>query len=46
MRTLATAKVLVTNGLGFEGWMPRLVKASGFKGKQIVASEGSSCATW
>lgn len=40
MRTLATAKVLVTNGLGFEGWMPRLVKASGFKGKQIVASEG------
>jgi zinc/manganese transport system substrate-binding protein len=39
-RTLATAKVLVSNGLGFEGWIDRLADASGFKGTRIVASAG------
>src|SRR5580698_2526753 len=39
-KTLADAKLLFVNGLGFEGWMPRLASASGFKGKMIVASEG------
>lgn len=37
---LQQAAVLVTNGLGFEGWMPRLKSASGFKGLEIVASRG------
>ncbi|HYD05862.1 MAG TPA: zinc ABC transporter substrate-binding protein [Reyranella sp.] len=39
-RTLAAAKVLVSNGLGFEGWIDRLANASGFKGTRIVASAG------
>ena len=32
-RQLLQAKVLVANGLGFESWLPRLKKASGFKGQ-------------
>ncbi|TKR56471.1 metal ABC transporter substrate-binding protein [Allopusillimonas ginsengisoli] len=36
---LANAQVLVLNGLDFEGWLPRLIKASGFKGQQILASD-------
>jgi zinc/manganese transport system substrate-binding protein len=40
-RTLAAAKVLVSNGLGFEGWIDRLADASGFKGTRIVASAGA-----
>ncbi len=39
-RTLAAAKVVVVNGLGLEGWMTRLVKASGTKAPSIVASRG------
>ncbi len=37
---LAKAQVLVLNGLDFEGWLPRLIKASGFKGLQVLASDG------
>jgi zinc/manganese transport system substrate-binding protein len=39
-RALAGAQLVVVNGLGFEGWLERLVRASGFKGKRLVASEG------
>ncbi len=39
-RTLATAKVVFVNGLGFEGWMTRLVKASGTKAANVIASNG------
>jgi len=39
-KTLATSKILFVNGLGFEGWMDRLDKSSGFKGRTIVASTG------
>jgi zinc/manganese transport system substrate-binding protein len=39
-KTLAGAQILFVNGLGFEGWMERLEKSSGFKGKTVVASEG------
>lgn len=39
-KKLAASKVVVTNGLGFEGWMTRLIKASGFKGPVIVATKG------
>jgi zinc/manganese transport system substrate-binding protein len=39
-KTLARATLVFVNGLGFEGWMPRLVSASGFKGKMITASKG------
>src|SRR5258708_7168470 len=31
-RTLAAAQVLVSNGLGFEGWIDRLAEAAGLKG--------------
>jgi zinc/manganese transport system substrate-binding protein len=39
-RKVADAKVVVTNGLGFEGWMSRLVRASGSKALAVVASNG------
>ncbi len=35
-----SAKVVIENGLGLEGWMGRLVEASGYKGEIVVASEG------
>ncbi len=40
-RALAGAKVLVSNGLGFEGWIDRLAEAAGFRGTRIVASAGT-----
>nr|WP_318383723.1 metal ABC transporter substrate-binding protein [uncultured Enterobacter sp.] len=37
---LSKADVVVVNGLGLEGWLDRLVKASGFTGTVVVASDG------
>ncbi|HEY1845921.1 MAG TPA: metal ABC transporter substrate-binding protein [Buttiauxella sp.] len=37
---LGKADVVIVSGLGMEGWMERLVSASGFKGKVVVASTG------
>lgn len=42
---LSKADVVVVNGLGLEGWIDRLVKASGFKGQLVVASQGVSTQT-
>lgn len=39
-RAVSRAKVLFVNGLKFEGWIDRLVDASGFKGVRIVATKG------
>lgn len=39
-KTLADAKVVVTNGLGFEGWIARLIKSSNTKAPNIVATKG------
>lgn len=39
-KKLAAANVLFVNGLDFEAWLPRLVKASGFAGQTVVASKG------
>ncbi len=39
-RALAQADIVVVNGLGFEGWIERLIKASGTKAKVVVASSG------
>ncbi|HZJ11490.1 MAG TPA: metal ABC transporter substrate-binding protein [Methyloceanibacter sp.] len=39
-KTLAGAEIFFVNGLGFEGWMERLEKSSGFPGKTVVASQG------
>lgn len=41
-RAVAGAQVIVVNGLGFEGWMDRLVEASGTTAALINASEGVS----
>jgi zinc/manganese transport system substrate-binding protein len=35
---VANAHLLLTNGLGFEGWMDRLVESSAFKGRWVVAA--------
>src|SRR5476651_1279528 len=43
-RALAAAQVLVSNGLGFEGWIDRLAGAASFKGTRIVASKGGASA--
>lgn len=40
IRTVAQAKLVVMNGLGFEGWMTRLTKSANFKGTELVASRG------
>ncbi len=40
VRRAADARVVITNGLGFEGWMSRLIKASGSKAPVVVASKG------
>ena len=37
---LAQADLVVLNGLHLEGWLDRLIQASGFKGRRVVASEG------
>ncbi|TVS13864.1 MAG: metal ABC transporter substrate-binding protein [Gammaproteobacteria bacterium] len=39
-RRLSAADMVVVNGLGFEGWMDRLVAASGFAGPKVVVSLG------
>jgi zinc/manganese transport system substrate-binding protein len=39
-KRLAGAKLVVVNGLGFEGWLDRLVKASGTKATVAVAARG------
>ena len=39
-RTLAAAGVVFVNGLGFEGWIDRLIRASGSKAPVVVASAG------
>lgn len=39
-KALAQADVVVINGLGFEGWIDRLVKSSGFSGQLVVATDG------
>src|SRR3970040_2372637 len=35
-KKVAAAKVVIVNGLGFEGWMARLVRASGTKASPVV----------
>ncbi|MGC0150861.1 metal ABC transporter substrate-binding protein [Chromobacterium vaccinii] len=40
IKKVSAAKVLVTNGLGLEGWMSRLDKAANFRGATVVASKG------
>lgn len=39
-KKIAAAKLVFVNGLGFEGWIDRLVKASGTKAEVVVATTG------
>ena len=39
-RQLAEADLVVVNGLRYEGWLDRLVGASGYRGPVVVASRG------
>jgi zinc/manganese transport system substrate-binding protein len=34
------AQVVFANGLGFEGWMQRLLDTAGYKGKPVLVSQG------
>jgi len=40
VRILAGAAIFFVNGLGLEGWIGRLEKSSGFKGKVVTATKG------
>ena len=40
-KALAQARLVIINGLGFEGWIERLVKSSGYRGPVVVASRGA-----
>ncbi|MDT7951317.1 MAG: zinc ABC transporter substrate-binding protein [Acetobacteraceae bacterium] len=40
LAVLRSAAAMVENGLGLEGWLSRMVQASGFGGVRIVASTG------
>ena len=39
-KKLAAAQLIVQNGLGFEGWIGRLIKASNTKARIVVATRG------
>jgi zinc/manganese transport system substrate-binding protein len=39
-KKIADAKLVVVNGLGLEGWLPRLVQSSGGKAILVTASQG------
>jgi zinc/manganese transport system substrate-binding protein len=39
-RMLAEARLVIVNGLGFEGWVNRLIRSSGTKAAIITASSG------
>lgn len=39
-RRIAGAQLVVLNGLGFEGWIDRMVQVSGYRGPLVVASRG------
>jgi zinc/manganese transport system substrate-binding protein len=39
-RDVAAAKLVIVNGLGFEGWLARLVKSAGNKATVVTATKG------
>ena len=45
-KKLAAAKVVFVNSLGLEGWMTRLVSASGTKARPSSSAPASSRARW
>src|ERR1700760_4711299 len=39
-KKIADAKLVIINGLGLEGWLPRLVQSSGSKAAIVTATSG------
>ena len=39
-KKIADASIVFMNGLGFEGWMERLIASTEYKGKVVVVSDG------
>jgi zinc/manganese transport system substrate-binding protein len=39
-RLVGQAQIVFSNGLGFEGWMTRLLNTASYKGRHVVASQG------
>jgi zinc/manganese transport system substrate-binding protein len=39
-KKVADAKLIIVNGFGFEGWLPRLIQSSGSQAKIVTASDG------
>ena len=39
-RLVGQARLVFSNGLGFEGWMPRLLQSANFRGQHVVLSRG------
>ncbi|MDN4575351.1 metal ABC transporter substrate-binding protein [Pandoraea cepalis] len=42
---ISGTKLFFVNGLGFEGWMPRLMKASHYPGKLVTVTQGLKART-
>jgi zinc/manganese transport system substrate-binding protein len=40
VRAVAAARIVVLNGLGFEGWITRLLDSAQFKGPVVIATTG------
>lgn len=43
---IAEADLVVMNGLGFEGWMPRLLESTQTKSKRVIASQNVKARTF
>ena len=39
-KRIAEAKLVIVNGLGLEGWLPRLVQSAGSKAQVVTATAG------
>src|ERR1700720_4615851 len=39
-KKIADAKLVIINGFGLEGWLPRLVQSSGSKARIVTATDG------
>jgi zinc/manganese transport system substrate-binding protein len=39
-RLVGQAQIVFSNGMGFEGWLTRLLNTASYKGKHVVASQG------
>lgn len=39
-RAVSQAQLVVSNGLGYESWVARLLQSAGFKGRHTMASQG------